>query len=271
MAATGRIQELAQSQKEKTPVKKNHSNRPSISHATLFLLALFVALLAASFALASDPPWKAKPYDQWDDKDLERIFGDSPWTRKVEVTRTWSTFSAKDNQQNDQLRHAARPMPGDTARSEENSIGGDVDFFVDWASARPMRAASARKSVLHGGKSDLDVQKYANEPQEEFQIILQSQDMNFFQAHDEKSVASNAFLEIKKPKQKILPSHVQYERDDKGAITSAIFFFPKKAASGEATLTGSEKSVDFSCKIGETALRVTFEPIKMVDKDGPAL
>jgi hypothetical protein len=248
-----------------------HRKPSTPRRAAAIPLLLSAALLLATLAWANDPPWKGKPYDQWDDKDLERIFGDSPWTRKVEVTRTWSTFSAKDNQQNPQLAHGARGVPSTAVDSEENSVGGSVDFFVDWASARPMRAASARKSVLHGTKKDLDVQKYADEPQDEFQIIVQSQDMTFFQSHDEKSVASNAFLETKKPKQKILPSHVQYERDDKNTVTTAIFFFPKKLLSGEPTLTGAEKSVDFSCKIGETALRVTFEPVKMVDKDGPAL
>jgi hypothetical protein len=253
-----------------TAMNRKHSplrRAPSIP----LLLSAVLVLLVATLTWASDPPWKGKPYDQWDDKDLERIFGDSPWTRKVAVIRSWSTFSAKDNQQNPQLHGSGRGAPSGPVDSAENSIGGDVDFFVDWASSRPMRAASARKGVLRGTNKNVDVQKYANEPQDEFQIIVQSQDMGFFQSHDEQFFQANAFLEIKKPKQKILPSHVRYERDDKNVITSATFFFPKKFLSGDPTLTGSEKSVDFACKMGENALRVTFEPVKMVDKDGPAL
>lgn len=248
-----------------------NKHRCSFPAAYPILAFLSAALFCAALAWASDPPWKGKPYNQWDNKDLERIFGDSPWARKVQVTRSWLTFSAKDEQQNSQLSGHDRSLPASTARSEENSISGDVDFFVDWASSRPMRAASARQAILHGTDKDVDIQKYANEPQEEFQVIVQGADMGFFQNHNEKFFAANAFLELKKAKQKIVPIRVQYERDDKNVVTSATFFFPKKTPSGAPTLTGSEKNVDFACKIGESILRVTFEPVKMVDKDGPTL
>jgi len=64
-----------------------------------------------------------------------------------------------------------------------------------------MRAASARKSILHGGK-DVDVEKYATEPQEEYQIVLQSADMAPFARHDEKFFQANAFLQPKKVNRK---------------------------------------------------------------------
>src|SRR5215472_16643361 len=57
---------------------------------------LFAALTFAALAWASDPPWKGKPYDQWTDKDLEKIFTDSPWSRIGTVTRTWAPLKSKD-------------------------------------------------------------------------------------------------------------------------------------------------------------------------------
>src|SRR5207249_876527 len=56
----------------------------------------FTFLMVASPVLASDPPWKGKPYQQWDDKDIQRVFSDSPWARKTTITRTWSAVSQKD-------------------------------------------------------------------------------------------------------------------------------------------------------------------------------
>src|SRR5579862_3311611 len=99
---------------------------------------LFVVLLFAALAWASDPPWKSKPYDQWDEKDIQRVFSDSPWSRLTPVARTWGKYSAKDNQQNPQIGGRDRGIPSSNDTSAENSIGGDVDFFVDWASSRPM-------------------------------------------------------------------------------------------------------------------------------------
>lgn len=233
-----------------------------------------VVLLFATLAWASDPPWKGKPYQQWDDQDLQRIFTDSPWGRSITITRTWLPINAKDDLPNTQLGGRDRGIPGTTERSAETTVGGDLSFFVLWASSRVMRAASARKAVLHSGAKDVDVnvEKYAAEPQDEYQIILQSADMAPFARHDEKFFQGKALLEMKKSKLKLSPSHVQYERDANGAlVTSAIFFFPKKTPSGDSTISGDEKNVDFICQLEGSKLRVTFELQKMVDQNGPAL
>ena len=134
---------------------------------------LLAALTCAALALASDPPWKGKPYDQWTDKDLEKIFTDSPWSRIGTVTRTWAPLTSKDVPTGGSTggTQPSSPMPGGRpggpggARGSSASgagsaaTGDELRFNVYWASSRPMRAASARKSVLHGGKQDVDVAK----------------------------------------------------------------------------------------------------------------
>ena len=229
-------------------------------------------LLSTMLVLASDVPWKGKPYDQWSENDVERIFADSPWTRTVAVPRSWSIYSANDGQQNDQLHGADRGLPLDSNRSERASNDSAVNFSVDWASSRPMRAAAARRGILRGKQKSLDLEKYANEPQAEYQIIVQSRDMKPFDRHDEKFFEQNAYLLTKKTKQKIPANHVQYERDENGGkVTSVIFFFPKKTASGDPSIAIGEKGITFVCKIEESQLRANFEPEKMVDGLGPTL
>jgi hypothetical protein len=233
------------------------------------VLALFSAtLLFAALVWASDPPWKGKRYQEWDDKDVERVFTDSPWARTTTITRTWLPISEKDLP-NDTVAGRDRALPATLDRSSETSVGGELNLYVYWASSRVMRAASARKAFLHGGKKDVEVEKYASEPQEEYQIFLQSKDMAPFFRHDEKFFQANAFLETKKGKVKMSPSHVRYERDEKGIlITAAVFFFPKKTPSGDPTIIPDEKGVEFTCKIEGSTLRVNFEPQKMVDQSG---
>jgi hypothetical protein len=246
---------------------------------------LFTALTFAALAWASDPPWKGKPYDQWTDKDLEKIFTDSPWSRAGTVTRTWAPLSSKDapTASGGGSAGGAQPnapmspgRPGGARGPMDSGAGGtptgdELRFNVYWASSRIMRAASARKSVLHGEKKDVDVTKYVNEPQEEYQIVVQSEDMAPFVRHDESFYQANSFLDVKKTKQKISPSHVRCERDEKGLVAAAVFFFPKKTAAGEPTVPSDEKSVEFNCKIEGSRLRVNFDPQKMVDSQGPAL
>lgn len=236
--------------------------------------SLFTVLIFAALAWASDPPWKGKPYDQWTDKDLEKIFTDSPWSRIGTVTRTWTPPTGGSASGTQPSSPIPGGRPGGVAAPSGSDSGGPGDelrFNVYWASSRVMRAASARKSVLHGGKQDVDVAKYAGEPQEEYEVVVQSEDMTPFARNDEKFYQENSFLDVKKTKQKISPSHVRYERDDKGLVGAAVFSFPKKTAAGEPTVPGDEKNVEFNCKIEGSRLRVNFDPQKMVDTQGPAL
>jgi len=95
--------------------------------------------------------------------------------------------------------------------------------------------------------------------------------MTPFQQHDEKIFESNAFLQMKKGKDKISPTHVVYERNSMGLIQDAIFFFPKTNSSGAPAISADETEIQFSCKIADSTVRVGFRPHDMVDQSGPAL
>jgi hypothetical protein len=214
-------------------------------------------------------PWKGKSYSEWNAKDLERIFSDSPWARATTITRTWLPLTAKDYTDK-QISGRDRSIPATINQADEVSVGGELHVFVYWASSRVMRAASARRAVLRGAQN-VDVEKAASEPQDEYQIIIQSADMAPFFRKDEKFFQANSYLESKKAKQKTPPSHVQYDRGANGLVATAIFFFPKSDASGSPTIRNDEKNVDFTCTIEGSTLRVSFEPQKMVDQSGPTL
>ena len=132
-----------------------------------------------------------------------------------------------------------------------------------------MRAATAREAVMHGQQVDVD--KYTAEPQTEYQLILRMADMTPFTQHDEKFFQDNAFLQTKKSKDKIQPTHVSYEKNAQGKVQDAVFFFPKTTPSGAPTISNDEKEVQFSCKIADQMVRVGFRPQEMVDNQGPAL
>ncbi len=235
------------------------------------IAALISFSLLAALVWAKDEPWKGKPYDQWDKKDLERIFTDSPWARIVSVTRSWAPLTSKDLP--DKITSGAvRQPPTELERSSESSVGGELNINVYWASSKVMRAASARKSVLLDGNKGVDVTKYAGEPQEEYQIVVQSADMAPFFRHDEKYFQSVAFLQMKKSKLKLSPSKVHYERDANGTlVTTVIFYFPKKTPSGAPTIPADEKGAEFSCKLERTLLQANFDIQKMTDSSEPDL
>ncbi len=240
-------------------------------------LALLLALLlGVPLVSAGDKPWKTKTFEQWDEKELQAILTDSPWVRVTTIQRTWLPVSEKEVAQEPQINGGVRQMPpaggqaGGTApiRAGEGSWR-ELNVFFYWQSSRVMRAATARQAVLHGEKVDVD--KYASAPQSEYQIILRMEDMTPFLQHNEEFFQNSAFLQMKKGKTKISPSHVVYERNQKGLLQDAVFFFAKTSPSGVPAVSGDEKEVEFSCKIADSVVRADFNPREMVDQSGPDL
>jgi hypothetical protein len=242
-------------------------------------LALLLALLlGVTLVWAGDKPWKTKPYQQWDEKEIQTILTDSPWVRTTTIQRSWLPVSEKDVAPDPQINGGARQMPsgstqpggGATApvRAGEGSLR-ELNVSIYWQSSRVMRAATARQAVLHGEKVDVD--KYASDPQSEYQIILRMEDMTPFVQHNEEFFQNSAFLQMKKGKSKISPSHVVYERNPKGLIQDAVFFFPKTSPSGVPAVSGDETDVQFSCKIADSTLHADFKPREMMDQSGPDL
>lgn len=231
-------------------------------------------LLGATLLCGGDKPWKAKTYQQWDEKDLQTILTDSPWVRVTPIQRSWLPVAEKDVAPDAQINGGIRQMPnaGTNANTPVRAGEGswrELNVQIFWQSSRVMRAATAREAVLHGQQVDVD--KYASQPQSEYQIVLRMEDMTPFALHDEKFFQDSSFLQTKKSKDKIVPTHVVYERNAKGTVQDAIFFFPKTTPAGTPTISGDEKEVEFSCKIADSTVRVGFRPQEMVDQSGPAL
>lgn len=234
---------------------------------------LLTLLLGAALLWAGDKPWKAKTYQQWDEKDLQAILSDSPWVRVAPIQRTWLPVAEKDVGVDPAINGGVRKMPApgssdNTVRAGEESLR-ELNVQVFWQSSRVMRAATAREAVMHGQQVDVD--QYVAQPQTEYQLVLRMADMTPFTQHDEKFFQDNAFLQMKKSKDKISPTHVVFEKNSQGSVQDAVFFFPKTTSSGAPTISSDEKEVQFSCKIADQTVRMGFKPQEMVDSQGPAL
>jgi hypothetical protein len=243
-----------------------------ISKALSKLLGLLLVLVGGTLLWAGDKPWNAKPYQQWNEKELQAILSDSPWVRVTLIRRSWRAGperSIAPQKQSGGIRQTPTASSTTTAPADNGEDMEQMNVQVYWQSSRVMRAATARQAVLHGEKVDVD--QYASQPQDEYQIIVRMQDMTPFQQHDEKFFQDNAFLQMKKAKDKISPTHVIYEKNSMGLVQDAIFFFSKTTSSGAPTISADETEVQFSCKIADSTVRVGFKPRDMVDQSGPAL
>jgi Ca-activated chloride channel homolog len=236
----------------------------------------------SNLVVVPNRPWMSKPYDSWNDKDIQSIMTESPWVQTTTIRRTWLPTSEKDAPPGQLISGGIRRMPNTTGatagtnpaatiRASEASQRGELNAYVYWDSSRVMRAAFARQSVLRGESNESDVEPYVRASLDEYALMLSMADMTPFLQNDEKFFQRRAFLEMRSRDRELSPSHVMYQRDAKGHLKQVVFFFPKKTPSGEPTITPDEKDVEFECQIADSTLHVGFNPQKMTDQAGPDL
>ncbi|HLV94543.1 MAG TPA: hypothetical protein VKS44_05080 [Candidatus Acidoferrales bacterium] len=240
------------------------------SNSVRWVVVILAISVCGSVLLADNKPWEGKPFQEWDAKDVQRIMTESPWVQTTTIERSWLSVAEKDVPPEQPIAGGVRTMPNNPAAANRESEESErqLKAYVYWDSSHVMRAASARNAVLHGMMKDSDVEQYASAPQAEYQLVLYMADMTPFLRNDEKFFEDKAYIETKRGKLKVLPSHVKYDRDDNGRLKDVIFFFPKRTTSGEPTIAASETEVTFNCKLDRSRVNVNFDVRKMVGTSG---
>jgi hypothetical protein len=240
-------------------------NLLSVRSTVIALLAL-VALVWAGGSF-----WKDKPYQQWTDEDIYRLFTDSPWAHTVTIERTWVPWVNKELPEGP-INGRGRGLPGSMEQSTDQARGAQARFYVLWMSSLVMRKALARRAVLHYQKNATEEDQTLKQQPDEYFVVVQGTDMTPFHDKNEEYYRANAFLQTKTTKQKISPSQVTYVMSlDGKSVYAAKFLFPKKTSSGELVIASNEKSLQFICRFEGSPLRADFDPQKMVDEEGPDL
>jgi hypothetical protein len=240
-----------------------------------------LVLLLAALVWAGGDPWKSKPYQQWDAKDVRKVLDASPWAHSVQVEAPWisggdagSTDSGGTSSQPGPARSGQSPRSGPGGGAADAASGGPpqtalATFLVRWASARTMREAVFRNAILAGQiKEDAAAQQLA-QPVDTYEIVVAGPDMKPFQSVDDKILQNGAFLMDRKTKQKIAPTGVKIQNSEDGKkIQSVAFVFPKKSDIGISTIGADVKVVDFMCVVTNVKIEASFDTSKMADTQG---
>jgi len=248
-----------------------------------------VAVLAiAALALASDP-WKAKPYQQWDEKDVQKILSDSPWSKMVQVEATWE--SSGSTPRSGMPQGSSAGSSGGSGGGGRGGMGGgggspsgggpgmgggstanpapQAQFVLRWASSRTIREAATRRQVIAGKMTQEQGEQQLSQAADAYQVMIQGSQMTPFQNADEASIKAKSFLTTKKAKEKIEATKVEIERSPDGkTIYSVLISFPQKTATGEGTIGADEKGVEFTCSVSGVNLKTSFDISKMYDAQG---
>lgn len=251
---------------------------PIHSFGGLMRSATFLALAFASMiALAgSSEPWKDKEYKAWTQDEVQKILFESPWVKMVEVSAPW----LKGRMQ------YLTPLPTDCdGRPDMNrgdrtptswQLGGNesiVIYQVTWQSARTVRSAKLRESILCGRGNAERGEELLEEQPDDYIITVHSPDMTPFKGVDEDGLAKATSLWPKTSSKKLNPESVTISRygSRDGAPYMLTFKFPRKSENGEPTISNGEREVEFASQIGKFTLKTKFQMQKMTVKNGPDL
>lgn len=242
-----------------------------------------VALLILVVATWAGDVWRSKPMSQWTDKDVQDILQNSPWAKAgVQAQGAWrpdgvtqaSGSGGVAGSSSDFSHGSAGATTDKQGGTEKNAAAeaGRATYSIFWWSSRTIRAASMRRAVLKGTMKEEEAESTVANTPDEYMVLVQSTNMAIFQIRGEKAFENAAYIQLKKTKQKVSPSHVAFLKAGDGTtVNGAVFYFPKKSANGEPTISPDEKEIDFYLQVGDAKLLTYFDPKKMVDGKGEDL
>jgi len=245
------------------------------------LVAMFVF---AMVAYASDP-WKDKDFTQWDQKDVQRILRDSPWSKQFQFGLNAGSAGGAPISSTGEAAHAGGGDMGGgggagggggsglSANSgidrSSGSLGREVVFSVSWISSRTVREARARARELQGTSAE-EARKDLSAQSDTYMIAVLGSDLSSFGKETNDTLKAHTYLMSKSTKEKLSPSRVVINQSQESRRPLAIIFeFPKKTDGGVPTIAAGEKNLEFGTSAGATPIKVTFDLTKMVDKQGP--
>jgi hypothetical protein len=242
------------------------------------IVAGIAILIVAVVAGAGGEPWKSKPYQQWDEKDVMAVLQTSPWAKVgVAASGAWRPMgTAPADTSNLGVAGSASDKSHVSAGVTSNQPGGlekEIDagaqtYNVFWWSSRTIREAAERRAVLKGATTQEEADKVVAVSPDTYQILVNAVNMATFANRGEAAFKETAFLELKKTKQKVSPTSVIFQKGADGKVVGAIFNFPKKASNGEPLISPDEKEIDFNLRIADTWVRTFFNPKQMADSQG---
>lgn len=253
-------------------------------------LAALLTILLLAVNLSAGDPWKDKSYKQWDEKDVRKVLLDSPWAKEVRVSAPWrggrgpapsspapAGGGGYGESASGGMSAAGAQASGRASEPDQDAGSPQAIFIVRWVSSRTIRQAMARAAVLRG-TPEADAERIVAQEVPEYVVMVLGRDMTPFAKADENALKEKSFLVVKKSKAKFAPARVEIQRPRSSsdqpqaaggaAISTVVFYFARKAATGEPVLAADEKSVEFVCEAGGAQIRTNFELQKMAGSQG---
>lgn len=231
-----------------------------------------LAVLLAPLAALGGEVWLDKPYTNWSEKEVRKILTSSPWAKELQIA--W--YPQHGSGTETAVRIPLGKMPGgDPTRDPMNTDTEAVwrpksVYTVRWTSARTIRRALFRQSVLRSGSSRPADAAQLDSVWEEYEITISSfSSMTDWPEAGASEWQARAYLRAKTSGRQVVPRRVEVRRGiQAGDGPTVVFRFPRTLRNGDPLLGRGEPAVEFFTQVGPRVFLVTFNPPLMVAKDG---
>src|SRR5215468_1679382 len=167
---------------------------------------------------------KTKPWDEWDEKEIQRMLNDSPWGQTQTLTNTSEMFYSPNG-----------TGGAGNSRSTEGAYNQatNLNFRIRLLSAKPIRQAFARSTGMKNPQLVERLRAFANQKSEQWIVVAVDYDskdqrftgkaMQVFNSAITSTLKNNTYLETKDGKRVFLQEYMAPIKDGMGAK----FVFPR--------------------------------------------
>lgn len=239
-------------------------------------LALFAALAPA--VLWAADVWDAKPFQDWTDKDLQKVVNNSPWARQARAVLGNATPVATGRSGQPAIGDASSNDPGVTRGSEAGGAGrmgsapsdfdqgpqpmqqAGVPVIVRWQSALPLRQAQMRGKYGKEAAASPEAQKFLTQEPSIYVVGIAGLAGSIVSAgggdQAKQSIAEKTTLTVK-GKEPLHPIAVDFVPN--GSTVDVLIGFPRAMP-----ITLEDQEVELASEIGRATVRYKFKLKDMV-------
>ncbi len=177
-----------------------------------------------AFVLAAGAQKKTKPWDEWNEKEVQKMLNDSPWGQTQTETNTSEMVYSPTNQ-----------GVSSVSRSTEGAYNQaiNLNFRIRLLSAKPIRQAFARSVGMKNPQLVERLRAFADQKSDQWIVVAVDYDstdqrftgkaMQLFNSAITSTLKNNTYLEIKDGKRVFLQEYMAPIKDGMGAK----FVFPR--------------------------------------------